>query len=121
MSQEHSIDIYLGLDVGKNEHHACTLDRHGNKVFGKPLPQLEPELATLFDDLQTRGTVLVVVDQPNTIGALPIAVARQRGCHVGYGPDPRDSQTTSAQKRSPGATTQPNSPNQVDQLNHSFA
>ncbi|AIU31380.1 Transposase-like protein [Corynebacterium ulcerans] len=30
------------------------------------------------------GTVLVVVAQPNTIGALPIAVTRQRGCQVGY-------------------------------------
>ena len=23
MSPEHSIDIFLGLDVGKSEHHAC--------------------------------------------------------------------------------------------------
>mgnify|MGYP006962816625 FL=1 len=43
MSPEHSIDIFLGLDVGKSEHHACALDRDGNKVFDKPLPQLESE------------------------------------------------------------------------------
>jgi hypothetical protein len=28
--------------------------------------------------------VLVIVDQPNTIGALPIAVARDCGCTVAY-------------------------------------
>lgn len=86
MSPEHSIDIFLGLDVGKSEHHACALDRDGNKVFDKPLPQLESELAGVFHQLQKLGTVLVIVDQPNTIGALPIAVARDCGCEVGYLP-----------------------------------
>ncbi|MGV0409426.1 IS110 family transposase [Corynebacterium resistens] len=86
MSPEHSIDIFLGLDVGKSEHHACALDRDGNKVFDKPLPQLESELAGVFHQLQKRGTVLVIVDQPNTIGALPIAVARDCSCEVGYLP-----------------------------------
>ncbi|MEY6442308.1 IS110 family transposase, partial [Corynebacterium pseudotuberculosis] len=52
MSQELSIDIFLGLDVGKSEHHACALDRDGNKVFDKPLPQLESELASVFHQLQ---------------------------------------------------------------------
>lgn len=58
----------------------------GNKVFDKPLPQLESELAGVFRQLQEHGSVLVVVDQPNTIGALPIAVARACGCEVGYLP-----------------------------------
>ena len=83
MSPEHSIDIFLGLDVGKSEHHACALDRDGNKIFDKPLPQLESELAGVFHQLQKLGTVLVIVDQPNTIGALPIAVARDCSCEVG--------------------------------------
>lgn len=86
MSQEHSIDIFLGLDVGKSEHHACALNRAGNKVFDKPLPQLESKLAGVFHQLQELGTVLVVADQPNTIGALPIAVARNCGCQVAYLP-----------------------------------
>lgn len=86
MSQEHYIDIFLGLDVGKTEHPACSLDREGNKLFDKPLPQVESDLAELFDALQQHGAVLVVVDQPNTIDALPIAVARDRGCQVGYLP-----------------------------------
>ncbi|CAB0533509.1 IS110 family transposase [Corynebacterium diphtheriae] len=86
MSQEHYIDIFLDLDVGKTKHHACALDREGNKLFDKPLPQVESDLAKLFDALQQHGTVLVVIDQPNTIGALLIAFARDRGCQVGYLP-----------------------------------
>lgn len=34
----------------------------------------------------THGTVLVVVDQPASIGALPLAVARDMGCPVAYLP-----------------------------------
>lgn len=32
------------------------------------------------------GQVLVVVDQPASIGALPLAVARDAGCEVAYLP-----------------------------------
>lgn len=86
MPQDIPINILLSLDVGKSQHHTYTLDKDGRKVFDKPLPQLESELAALFEDFQTHGTVLVVVDQPNTIGARPIAVAHQHGCQVGYLP-----------------------------------
>mgnify|MGYP002757075005 CR=1 FL=1 len=78
--------ITIGLDVGKSEHHACALDPTGAKVFDKPLPQDEAKLRTLFTTLLTHGRVLLVVDQPNTIGALPVAVARDTGCDVAYLP-----------------------------------
>src|SRR5699024_1438931 len=72
----------IGLDVGKTAHHACALDPDGNKLFDKALPQDETKLRELFTQLQNHGEVLMVVDQPNTIGALPIAVARDSGCSV---------------------------------------
>jgi len=40
----------------------------------------------LLTGLQNHGPVLLVVDQPNTIGALPVAVARDCGCQVAYLP-----------------------------------
>ena len=78
--------VVVGLDVGKSSHHACALDPAGNRLFDKPLPQDESELRELFTQLQNQGEVLMVVDQPNTIGALPIAVARDVGCSVAYLP-----------------------------------
>lgn len=78
--------VVIGLDVGKSAHHACALDTEGNRIFDKPLAQDEDQLRTLFETLQDRGPVLMVVDQPNTIGALPIAVARDIGCTVAYLP-----------------------------------
>lgn len=81
------IDVYLGLDVGKGEHHATALTPAGKRVFDKRLPNTEPKLREVFAKLRARhGTVLVVVDQPASIGALPLAVARDTGCRVAYLP-----------------------------------
>jgi hypothetical protein len=77
-------EVYCGLDVGKSEHHAAALNAAGERVFDKPLPQDEARPRDLFTGLQQHGRVLVIVDQPNTIGALPIAVARDCGCTVAY-------------------------------------
>ena len=81
------IDVYLGLDVGKGEHHATALTPAGKKAFDKRLPNTEPKLREVFTKLQAKhGTVLVVVDQPASIGALPLAVARDTGCKIAYLP-----------------------------------
>lgn len=82
-----AIDVFLGLDVGKGEHHATAVTPAGKKAFDKRLPNTEPKLRELFAKLKAKhGTVLVVVDQPASIGALPLAVARDMGCPVAYLP-----------------------------------
>jgi hypothetical protein len=68
--------------VGKQAHHACALDPDGRWLFDGEVAQDEARLRGLFSDLGRHGRVLVVVDQPNTIGALPIAVARAMGSDV---------------------------------------
>ena len=77
---------FVGLDVGKGEHHAVALDRAGKKLFDKALPNDERRLRGVLDQLATHGTILLVVDQPATIGALPVAVAQAAGALVGYLP-----------------------------------
>ena len=85
-AMDQGFDVYCGLDVGKAEHHATALDCAGQRLFDKPLPQDEARLRELFTGLQEHGKVLMIVDQPNTIGALPVAVARDCGCEVAYLP-----------------------------------
>ncbi|MEV4744729.1 IS110 family transposase [Streptomyces sp. NPDC049555] len=81
------VNVFVGLDVGKGEHHATALTPAGKKALDKRLPNSEPKLRELFTKLQDKhGTVLVVVDQPASIGALPLAVARDAGCRVAYLP-----------------------------------
>ena len=78
--------VFCGLDVGKEAHHGCALDVGGQRLFDAPLVQDEARLREVFTRLSEHGAVLVVVDQVNTIGALPVAVARAMGLAVGYLP-----------------------------------
>lgn len=69
--------VFIGLDVGKSEHHAVAVTAAGATVFDKALPNDEARLRQLLAELaQGHGPVLMVVDQPATIGALPVAVAQ---------------------------------------------
>jgi transposase len=81
-----AIDVFVGLDVGKEHHHAVALDRAGNQLLSTPLPNMEAALRSVLTAVQAQGTVLVVVDQPATIGALPVAVAQAMGITVAYLP-----------------------------------
>lgn len=80
------ISVFIGVDVGKSEHWACALDREGHVLFDKALPNDEGKLRALFDRLGEPERLLVVVDQPATIGALVVAVAQAMGVPVGYLP-----------------------------------
>ncbi len=79
-------DIFLGLDVGKTDHWACALTDSGQVLWNKTLPNSESELIHIYRALSAKGRVLVVVDQPATIGALAIAVAQDMGVEVAYLP-----------------------------------
>ncbi|MFD9392589.1 IS110 family transposase [Streptomyces sp. NPDC060000] len=68
-----SIDVFCALDVGKSAHHGTALLADGRTVFDKPLPNGEPQLRELFPRLGRPGKVLVVVDQPASVGTLAVA------------------------------------------------
>ena len=80
------IEVFIGIDVGKTDHWATALSRDGRKVLDKPLPNDEARLRSLYSKLADHGNLLVVVDQPATIGALAVAVAQDMGITVGYLP-----------------------------------
>jgi transposase len=85
-SQRTPYGVFVGLDVGKGEHHACALDPAGKRLYDKPLPNDESALRRVLSDLSGHGAVLLVVDQPASIGALAIAVARDIDIDVAYLP-----------------------------------
>lgn len=80
------VDIFIGVDVGKSNHHAVAIDRTGKKILDRALPQDEAKLRAIIKAVAGKGTVLLVVDQPSTIGALPVVVAQAEGILVGYIP-----------------------------------
>lgn len=87
MIKDHElVDVFIGVDVGKSNHHAVALDRTGKKLLDRALPQDEAKLRAIIRSVAGEGRVLLVVDQPATIGALPVAVAQAEGIMVGYLP-----------------------------------
>jgi hypothetical protein len=78
--------VFLGLDVGKDGDHAVALNRDGKRLHDAALVNTEAKLRQAFDKLAKYGRVLVVVEQPASIGALPVAVARACGQQVAYLP-----------------------------------
>ena len=73
-------DFVIGVDVGKYFHHACVLDPQGRQVLSKRINQHEGSLRKLFGQFLADNTsVLVIVDQPNNISRLTVAVAQDMG------------------------------------------
>ncbi len=85
-NNDEGIAVFIGVDVGKGAHHAVALDRSGKRLLDKALPNDEEKLKALIIGLKAYGEILLVVDQPATIGALPITVARAEGIQVAYLP-----------------------------------
>jgi len=86
IDQHDRIEVFVGVDVGKDAHHAVALDRKGKRLLDRALPNDEAKLRTLIAGLKEHGEILLVVDQPATIGALPLAVARAEHIGVAYLP-----------------------------------
>ncbi|WP_460994432.1 IS110 family RNA-guided transposase, partial [Sinomonas soli] len=79
--------VFVGLDVGKSDHHAVALGLDGKALLDRALPNDEARLRAILAALAEHGPVLMVVDQPATIGALPVAVAQSmEGIEVAYLP-----------------------------------
>lgn len=87
------IDVYLGLDVDKGEHHATALTPAGKKTFDKRLPNSEPKLREVFARLRARhGTVLVFVGAdaaalivPSLANSLQAVLDQRKSSPIGSG------------------------------------
>lgn len=66
-----SVPVFIGVDVGEDTHHTVAVNRSGKRLFDKALPSDETKLRSLISDLKQHGQILLVVDQPATIGPLP--------------------------------------------------
>lgn len=56
------IKVFIGIDVGKAEHWTTALDRNGERLLDKALPNDEAHLREIYEHLGKSSTVLFVVD-----------------------------------------------------------
>lgn len=80
------VDVWVGLDVGKEEHFAEVLDADGERIFARSVINDQAALEGLLDRAGEHGTAGLVIDQPGSIAQLVLAVARARGVPVAYVP-----------------------------------
>lgn len=86
MAAPEQVDVWVGLDVGKEFHHAIVLDDAGNALFDRRVSNDEPDIVKLLDAAAEHGTVGVVIDQPGSLAQLLLALARRRNTPVAYVP-----------------------------------
>jgi hypothetical protein len=80
------VDVWVGLDVGKEEHYAEVLDNDGERIFARSVVNDQAALERLLDRAGEVGTPGLVIDQPGSIAQLALAVASRRGTPVAYVP-----------------------------------
>jgi activator of 2-hydroxyglutaryl-CoA dehydratase len=57
MIEKHdSVDVFLGVDVGKSAHHAVALARDGSMLLDRALPNDEARLQKIIGELKQAGT-----------------------------------------------------------------
>ena len=61
-SDYESVQVFIGVDVGKDTHHAVAINRSGKRLFDKALPNDENKLRSLISGLKQHGQILLVVD-----------------------------------------------------------
>jgi transposase len=77
---------WVGLDVGKHEHHATVVSATGERLFELALNNDEGAIERLLDRALEVGPCALVIDQPGSIGSLAVCVARRRAVPVAYVP-----------------------------------
>jgi transposase len=80
------IEAWVGLDVGKQDHHATVVSTAGEPLFERSVSNDEAALEQLLERAGEGGPCALVIDQPGSIGSLAVCVARRRGVPVAYVP-----------------------------------
>lgn len=86
MAAPDDVDVWIGLDVGKDEHFADVLDDAGQPLFARAVSNDEADVEALLGRAMAHGMPALVIDQPGSIAQLAIALAGRRGVPVAYVP-----------------------------------
>jgi len=80
------LNVWVGLDVGKEEHVAEVLDDTGERLLARGLVNDQAAVEALLERAGEHGVPGLVIDQPGSIAQLALAVARAREVPVAYVP-----------------------------------
>ena len=79
--------IWVGVDVGKQSHHACAVDQDGKVVFSKPVANGQAALDALIARADKEAAEIVwAVDMTSGVAGLRLALLLGTGASVRYVP-----------------------------------
>ena len=79
------IDVFVGIDMAKQDHYAQAISRDGAELFKRPVLNDEATIVRLINDARAHGTqVAFVVDQPASGAQLLLSLATAHGIPVAY-------------------------------------
>ena len=67
MATPDEVVVWVGLDVGKEEHYAEVLDDQGERILARSLVNDQDALETFLDRAAEHATPGLVIDQPGSI------------------------------------------------------
>jgi transposase len=79
-----AVDVFVGVDMGKEAHYAQAVTAAGEVVVDRPIPNDERAIRTLIGDAQEHGRVVLVIDQPSSMAQLLLTIAREAEVSVAY-------------------------------------
>ena len=86
MTTPSEVNIWIGLDVGKEFHHTVVLDDTGATLIDRRVTNAESDIVGILEAASEHGMAGLVIDQPGSIAQLAMALARQREIPVAYIP-----------------------------------
>lgn len=79
------IDVFVGIDMAKQDHYAQAIRADGTELFKRPVLNDETTIVRLIDDARTHGDrVVFVVDQPASGAQLLLSLAATHDVPVAY-------------------------------------
>ena len=78
------IEVFVGVDMAKQDHYAQAVTTVGVEVFHRPVLNDQTAINKLIDDAGRHGRVALVIDMPSSSAQLLLAIAHARQVPVAY-------------------------------------
>lgn len=78
------IDVFVGVDMAKQDHYAHAVTTAGVEVFQRPVLNGQTAIDKLIDDASGHGRVALVIDMPSSAAQLLLSIAHARRVPVAY-------------------------------------
>ncbi len=78
------IDVFVGVDMAKQDHYAQAITTAGVEVFHRPVLNDQTAIDKLIDDAGRHGRLALVIDMPSSAAQLLLTIAHARGVPVAY-------------------------------------